>query len=80
MSKEILPHWRGCRLSEITKADGRKLIEGVAKRAPVGANRLLASLKTIFAFAVQQDVISVSPAAAISPPAPEKPRERVFER
>jgi site-specific recombinase XerD len=76
--REILPAWRGRRLSVITKAAVRKLIEGVTKRAPVGANRLLASLKTFFAFAVEQDLISASPAAAIRPPAPETARKRVF--
>ena len=75
---EILPAWRGRRLSEISKQDVRKLVEGVAKRAPVGANRLLASLKTFFAYAVEQDVISGSPASAIRPPAPETARERVL--
>jgi hypothetical protein len=44
--RKILPAWRGRRIGEITKADVRKLIEGIAKRAPVGANRLLTSLKT----------------------------------
>ena len=77
--REILPAWRGRRLSEITKADVRKLIEGVAKRAPVGANRLLASLKTFLAFAVEQDLISVSPAASVRPPAVEKARERTLD-
>jgi Phage integrase, N-terminal SAM-like domain len=38
-SVEILPAWRGRRLSEITKADVRKLIEGVARRARVGGEQ-----------------------------------------
>jgi integrase len=75
---EILPAWRGRRLSEITKADVRKLVDSVAKRAPVGANRLLASLKTFLAFTVEQDILTVSPAASVRPPAPEKARERVL--
>ena len=67
------------RLSEITKADVRKLIEGVAKRgAPIGANRLLTSLKTFLAFAVEHDVIIVSPAASVRAPGVEKARERVL--
>ena len=77
--REILPVWRGKRLSEIGKQDVRKLVDVVAKRAPVGANRLLASLKTFLAFAVEQDVILVSPAATIRPPAPESPRERTLD-
>jgi integrase len=76
--REILPEWRGRRLSELGKQDVRKLIEGVAKRAPVGANRLLATVKTFLAYSVEQDLISVSPADAIRPPAPEKARERVL--
>jgi hypothetical protein len=74
---EILPAWRGKRLSEITKADVRKLVDGIAERpAPVSANRVLANLKTLFAFAVEQDLISASPAASVRPPAPEVARER----
>jgi site-specific recombinase XerC len=80
MSKEALPHWRGRRLSEITKADVRALIERCAKRTKkgVGGNRLLASLKTWLGWCVEQDILTVSPAAAIRPPAPETARERVL--
>jgi hypothetical protein len=74
---EVLPKWKGRRLSEITRQDVRQLIAAIAARpAPVSANRALASIKTFFAFAVEQDLISVSPAAAIRPPAPETARER----
>jgi integrase len=77
--REILPAWRGRRLSEIGKQDVRKLADGIAKRgAPVGANRLLASLKTFFAFAVEQDILTVSPALSVRAPAVEKARERTL--
>jgi hypothetical protein len=73
--REILPAWRGRRLSEITKADVRKLVDGIAKRpAPISANGALASIKTFFAFAVEQDSDGIA-AAAIKPPAPETARE-----
>ena len=77
---EILPAWKGRRLSEISKADVRQLVERCAKRTKkeVGGNRLLAACKTFLAFAVEMDVLTVSPAAAIRPPAPETARERVL--
>jgi hypothetical protein len=69
----------GRRLSEISKADVRALNERCAKRTKKGVagNRLLATVKTFLAF-VEQDLVSVSPAAAIRPPAPEVARERVL--
>jgi hypothetical protein len=77
---EILPAWKGRRLSEISKADVRQLVERCAKRTKkgVGGNRLLAACKTFLAFAVEMGVLTVSPAAAIRPPAPETARERVL--
>jgi integrase len=39
---------------------------------------LLATIKTFLAYAVEQDVILVSPAAAIRPPAPQTARERTL--
>jgi integrase len=78
-SKEIGPAFKGKRLGENTKSDIRKLIDGISKRgAPVGANRALAATKTWLAFCVERDIIAVSPAATIRPPAPERPRERVL--
>jgi integrase len=78
--REILPAWRGRRLSEISKADVRGLIDRIVKRgAPVSANRCLASLKAFFNWAISVDVITgASPAATIRPPAPEKARERTL--
>lgn len=77
---EVLPKWKGRRLSEISRADVRQLIAAIAARpAPVSANRCLASLKTFLAFAIEFDLISVSPAAAIKAPAVEKARERTLD-
>jgi integrase len=79
MTKEVLPKWKGKRLSEVSKADVRQLIAAIAARpALVSANRALATIKTFFAYALEQDLISVSPAASVRPPAPEKARERVL--
>jgi integrase len=75
---EILPHWRGWRLSEVTKADVRRLLDGIVKRgAPILANRALATIKAFCNWAVSGDVIpGASPAASVRPPAPETARDR----
>jgi len=75
---EVLPLWKGKRLSEVTRQDVRGLIDRIVKRgAPVSANRCLASVKAFFNWAISVDVITgASPAASVRPPAPEKPREK----
>jgi integrase len=76
-AKAILPEFRGRRLSTITRADIRKMLDKVIDRgSPVAANRILSACGTFFAFAVEQDLISANPCTAIRPPAPETPRER----
>jgi site-specific recombinase XerC len=68
-------------LSEFGKQDVRGLIDRIVKRgAPISANRTLASLKAWLNRCIEQDILTVSPAAAIRPPAPEKARERVRDR
>jgi site-specific recombinase XerD len=76
----VAPHWRGKRPCEITKADVRALVTGIAARAPVMANRTLTAVKALFNWAVSQDILAVSPCAGLQPPAPEVSRDRVFGR
>ncbi len=75
---EILPHWRDLPISEITRADVRDLIRSKATTAPVAANRLLALVSRIFMWALDEDLITASPAVRIGRPAPEVARERVL--
>ena len=76
---DVLPIWNGKRLSEITKADVRQLIDGIMRRgAPVAANRTLACIKTMFAFAIEQDILTASPCTGLKPPAAEVSRDRTI--
>jgi Phage integrase, N-terminal SAM-like domain len=77
--REVLPHWRGKRLSEISRQDVRQLVDRVQKRgAPIGANKLLSTVKTFFNWCVSEDILTASPAAAIKAPCPEVARERTL--
>jgi integrase len=53
-----------------------ELVRTLRKDAPIGANRILAYLKTFFTWAVDQELIEASPAASVKRPAKEVKRDR----
>ena len=68
IKKDVLPAWGELPARSIRKADVRNLIAAVADRAPVGANRLLTRLGTLFRWAVEMDYLEASPALYVRPP------------
>jgi integrase len=57
----------------------RLLVEGVAEAgAPVVANRVAALLSKMFAFALDRDLVTASPAVRIPRPGTETARDRVL--
>src|SRR6202043_4169908 len=75
VAKEILPTFRGRRLSEIKRPDVIEWLDGIVDRgSPIGANRALGWFKGMANFAIQRGIIDVSPIAGIKPPAVETPR------
>lgn len=80
LAKDIIPVWRGRRLSQIAKADVHALLDDIVDRgAPIQANRTHAWLKIMCNFAIQRGLIEVSPMAGIKPPGgQETPRDRIL--
>jgi integrase len=79
VAKEILPNFRGRRLSEIKRPDVIEWLDGIVDRpAPIAANRALGWLKGLCNFAVERGIIDISPIAGIKPPAAETARDRVL--
>jgi integrase len=70
--------WGERPIATLKRLDVLELIRIVRKDAPVAANRLLAYLKTFFAWAVDQELIEASPAASVKHPAKELRRDRVL--
>ena len=58
------------------RRDISEIVDGMADRAPIHANRVLAYLKAFFGWAVGRGYLEVSPAAGISKPSREVARER----
>lgn len=78
IQKHVFPGWAERPIAEIARADVRELIASLRKQMRIGANRVLANLKTFFRWAVDQDLIEASPAAAVKRPAKEVRRDRVL--
>jgi integrase len=73
---DVLKSWRGRSLTSISKRDVIALVDRIAERAPVHANRVLARINAMFAWAVDKDRIPDSPSAGVKPPSKEKSRDR----
>ena len=79
LEKDVLPGWGRRKAMEITKRDVIKLLDGIVDRgAPIMANRTLATIRRMFNFAVERDIVPVSPCIAVKAPAPENQRNRVL--
>ncbi|CAN7296460.1 tyrosine-type recombinase/integrase [Neorhizobium sp. LjRoot104] len=77
--KEVKPKWRGRNMQTITRLEIIQFIDKTADRAPVLANRLLALLRKFFGWAVERDILEVSPMnKKIRPPGQETTRDRIL--
>jgi len=76
---DLLPAFGRSLISEISKKDVIHLIDAVADRgAKIMANRLLATLKKFFSWAVSRDLIHENPCLNLKLPSKETPRERIL--
>ncbi len=75
---ELLPHWRARKVKDITRRDVRALVETIAERAPITANRTLALIRKMFNYAIGADWIEANVASLIPKPGREQSRDRVL--
>jgi integrase len=76
---EVVSHWEGRRLSDITRADVHGLLDSIVDRpAPILANRTLAAIRKLSNWALERGLINASPCTGIRAPAGEKSRDRVL--
>jgi integrase len=69
LNREIIPVWKGRPVTEITRRDCRALVQAIADRpAPIYANRIVALLSKLFAFAVDEEIITANPATRLPKP------------
>jgi integrase len=76
---DVMSAWRGRKIQEISKRDIVALLDVVNDRgSPIMANRVLSAVRKLFNWCVARDVIQVSPCTLVTPPAPERSRDRVL--
>jgi integrase len=64
---------------EITRRDVLSILDRVVDAGtPILANRVLAAMRKLFNWALERDIISISPCAAVKSPAAERTRDRVL--
>lgn len=76
---EVLSQWGGRTVHEITRRDVHDLLDRIVSRgSPVTANRVLAAIRKMFAWAASRDIVAASPCTGVSPPTSEQSRDRVL--
>jgi integrase len=79
IDSQLLPHWRHVKARDIGTLDVLALVEAVADRgAKVLANRTLALISKIFAFAIPRGFRADHPCRGLSRPTKERGRDRVL--
>lgn len=79
LKRELRPAWGARKARDIRRSDVIALVDGIAERAPISANRVLSLASKIFNFAVSKEVIQDNPAFRIPKPGKEQARDRVLD-
>ena len=78
LRRDPLRVWKGKAVEEIRKVDVNRLLDEVAERAPVQANRLLSLLHRMWTWGMSKDLVEFNPCSGIEKPTEEKPRNRAL--
>lgn len=76
----VLPKWKTKKAQDIGRHDVVTLLDGIADRAPVMANRVLACTRKMFNVGVQRGILNASPCVQIPAPGKESRRDRVLSQ
>jgi integrase len=78
LRKDVLPVMGARKLKDIRRTEIIHLLDDIAERGPIMANRTLAVIRKMFNFAVNRGVIELSPCQNITPPGKEVKKNRVL--
>ncbi len=78
LATAVIPHWGSIKAKLVKRRDVIDLLDRIAEKTPVRANRVLAVVRKLFNWAVERDVLEISPCVGVKPPASETSRERVL--
>lgn len=79
LARDVRPAWGTRKARDIRRGDIVSLLDEIVKRgSKVQANRTLATIRKMFAWAFDREVVEISPAWKITKPATETPKERAL--
>lgn len=79
LNRDVIPAWGKRKAADITKRDVIQRLEGIVDRgSPAMANYCFAIIRKMFNFAVERDVLPLSPCIGIKLPAQRQTRERAL--
>jgi integrase len=78
LAREILPRFGSKRIGEIRRADVRDMLNDITDRSPTTANRVLAVVRRLFNWAVEEEIIAASPIGKLKA-TKEVSRDRVLD-
>ena len=78
LKAEIEPAIGKQRPEEVTKADVRALVEGIAADRPTYANRTFELVRRVYSWALEKDIVTATPCAGLRKPATDRQRDRVL--
>jgi hypothetical protein len=70
--------WQHTPAKDISRRHVRELVEGIATRTPIMANRVLACLRKVFNYAIEHEVVDANPCVRVPRPGDERQRDRVL--
>lgn len=78
LKKDVLPNWRRRKAVDIKRRDVIDLLDDIAGRAPIQANRTLAVIRKLFNWAISRDIVEANPCSQVQAPSKENERDRVL--
>ena len=78
IDKYLVPRFKNVRAKDLSRSDVRVMLEAIAEKAPVQANRVLALLRKLYNWGISQDLVEHNPCQAVPRPGKETRRDRVL--
>ncbi len=78
LNRDVLPAWKGRQLDSIHRRDVIALLDDIAGRHKVHANRVLAAVRRMFSWACERDLLEASPCFGVKAPSQEVSRDRTL--
>jgi len=76
--KDVVPAWGSRKAYSIRRRDVIALLDDVAKRGAIMANRTLEITRKMFSFAIERDILEAHPCIGVKKPGIARARERVL--